>query len=226
MTHSQIHAYAIPLAIIFAGATIAGAILWGTAGSVSDDSGAVVSEIGADFRLPSDSDHVRGNPDADIAIIEFSDLECPFCAQLHPTLSRIVEENEDVKWVYRHFPLTSIHANALSAAVASECVAELAGNDAFWTFTDNVFENQQSMGSALYESIASRNGITLAAFRSCLSDDSIAALVSEDNEEAVQSGAQGTPFSVIVTRSGELVPFSGAIPYEDVRRLVDQARAE
>lgn len=86
---------------------------------------------------PSDSDHVRGDRNADIAIIEYSDLECPFCARFHNTANQAVEEL-NVMWVYRHFPLTG-HQFAQLKAEASECIAEYGGEDAFWAYTDAIF---------------------------------------------------------------------------------------
>ena len=89
-----------------------------------------------------DKEHVRGNKDAKIAIIEYSDFECPFCHRVHPTYKQIMETYGDsVVWVYRHFPL-SFHPSAMPFAVGSECVAELAGNDAFWSFTDALMTQQ------------------------------------------------------------------------------------
>jgi protein-disulfide isomerase len=88
----------------------------------------------------SEKDHVRGDRDAQIVLIEYSDFQCPFCSRFHPTAQQVVEEfNGQVMWVYRHFPLDSIHPVARKAAEASECVAELGGNDAFWNFVDTIF---------------------------------------------------------------------------------------
>jgi len=88
-----------------------------------------------------EGEHILGNPaNAQVTIIEYSDFECPFCARFHPTLKRIVSEsNGNVAWVYRQFPLTQIHQNALERAIASECVAKIKGNDAFWKYADLLF---------------------------------------------------------------------------------------
>ncbi|PIR86483.1 hypothetical protein COU13_00680 [Candidatus Kaiserbacteria bacterium CG10_big_fil_rev_8_21_14_0_10_43_70] len=174
--------------------------------------------------MPNDGDHVRGNPNASIAVVEFSDLECPFCAQLHPTLSRLVEENEDVKWVYRHFPLSTIHSRALSAAVASECIAQLGGNDAFWSFTDAAFANQRQLGDAWYQSQALSFGIDSGAFASCINDQSVVADIQADLDEATGTGGRGTPYVIVVTQGGQLIPFSGALPYAQISAVVEQAR--
>lgn len=87
------------------------------------------------------SDYVRGNRNARIAMIEYSDLQCPFCKQFHPTAQRLVDEYKgQVLWVYRHFPLDQLHPVARKAAEGSECVAEFAGEDGFWKYVDAVFK--------------------------------------------------------------------------------------
>jgi protein-disulfide isomerase len=220
----------VAFAVIVAGLLIGGAILFSPK---SFDNTARLTEHGrstdtattqtsGDFRLPGASDHTRGNKDAKVVIVEFSDFECPFCAHLHPTVQRVVDENKDVKWVYRHFPLSN-HSKAFGAAVASECIAKLGGNEAFWSFTDSVFNNQRSLSNEFYLNFALQNGISENQFNSCLKDQEIAGNVRADLNEATASGGRGTPFSVIVTVEGELIPFSGAIPYEQIIQLVEQA---
>lgn len=223
--------YGTPIAIIIGGALIAGALFFSgqaatnlPAGGGGHAGAQLGQQLGASFRLPEEGDHVRGNPDAAVTIIEFSDFECPFCARLHPSLKRIVEENDDVRWVYRHFPLSQIHLSALGAATASECVAKLGGNDAFWQFADSAFENQHQLGNDFYQETALSLGIDSSAFATCLKDRTVASDVQKDGNEAVQSGGRGTPFAVIVTAGGQLAPFSGALPYEQLVGLVDRAR--
>lgn len=90
----------------------------------------------------TDDDHIFGDKDAPVKIVEYSDFECPFCASVHPTLKQLVVDYDgDVAWVYRHYPL-DFHPNAQPAAEASECIAELGGNDEFWEFSDYIFANQ------------------------------------------------------------------------------------
>ncbi len=88
-----------------------------------------------------DQDHYKGSATPEIAIIEYSDFECPFCSRIHVTLEKIVSENDNVAWTYRHLPL-GFHAQAMPAAIASECVAKEEGNDAFWSFADTIFADQ------------------------------------------------------------------------------------
>ena len=92
--------------------------------------------------VSKDSDHIRGNPAAPVTLVEYSDFECPFCKRFHTTAKRLVDESGGrVKWVYRHFPLDELHpVKARQEAVASECAAELGGNDAFWKFADRLYE--------------------------------------------------------------------------------------
>jgi hypothetical protein len=100
-------------------------------------SGSVTKPYTGNIVVSEDGDHVLGNPNAKITIIEYSDYECPFCKQFHPTLERIVKESDgNVKWIYRHYPL---HQNSVERLVAAECVAEIKGNDAFWKYTDLLF---------------------------------------------------------------------------------------
>lgn len=225
MAHSHTYtSYGVPVAIVIAGILVAGAVFWSGGSSADSNVNTASAEHPSNsFRLPNETDHVRGNPDAKVALIEFSDFECPFCARLHPTLKRVTEERQDVKWIFRHFPLTSIHSSAFSAAVASECIAKLGGQSAFWNFADAMFADQKNLGDSLYTQTAATLGIDSAAFASCVKDLSVAQAVREDGDEAVQSGGRGTPFVVVVTASGKLAPFSGALPYEEIKRLVDQA---
>ena len=97
-----------------------------------------VPMIEGDFTLDTD-EHLIGNPEADIVMIEYSDYDCTFCQRVHPTLTQLVSDDGNIAWAYRHFPLTAIHPEALPKAIASECFAELGGAEAFWLFTETNF---------------------------------------------------------------------------------------
>ena len=85
----------------------------------------------------TEGDHIIGNKDASVVIVEYSDLECPYCKRFGETMKEIIaESNGDVAWVYRHW---IVHPGALPKAGAAECVAKLKGNDAFWKYVDLVF---------------------------------------------------------------------------------------
>lgn len=91
-----------------------------------------------------EEDHYKGSATPAITIIEYSDFECPYCSRIHTTLDQLVEENDNIAWAYRHLPL-GFHAQAMPAAIASECVAASEGNDGFWLFTDTLFANQAEL---------------------------------------------------------------------------------
>ena len=83
-------------------------------------------------------DHIKGNVDAKVKVIEYSDFDCPFCSRFHDTMNSVSAKYDDseVAWVYRHFPLEQLHPNAPVIALASECVAALGDSDSFWAFAD------------------------------------------------------------------------------------------
>lgn len=102
------------------------------------------TELAAGLEV-AEEDHIRGNPNAPITLVEFSDFECPFCRRFHPTVQQAMAEYGDqIRWVYKHFPLDQIHPQARPAAEASECIAEQKGDEGFWQFTDAIFKIQES----------------------------------------------------------------------------------
>ncbi|MEX2054357.1 MAG: thioredoxin domain-containing protein [Candidatus Colwellbacteria bacterium] len=226
MDSTTLRSYGVPIAIVFVGILIAGALFLTGDKGIPPDTALETTDIqpNESFRLPSDTDHLRGDPDAPVAIIEFSDFECPFCAQIHHTLARIVEENSDVKWIYRHFPLSTIHPKAIAAAVASECIANLSGNEAFWLFVDEAFSNQRLLSDSWYRIQAESLGVNPGDFDSCMEDQSVVAGIQRDLDEAINSGGTGTPYIVVVTPSGEFIPFAGALPYEQIMSVIERAR--
>lgn len=104
--------------------------------------GKVTTEYKGEVTPVEAGEHILGNvATAQITIIEYSDFECPFCARFHPILEKIVSEsNGNIAWVYRQFPLVQIHQHAMERAIASECVAKIKGNDAFWKYGDLLFK--------------------------------------------------------------------------------------
>ncbi|MBI2297320.1 MAG: thioredoxin domain-containing protein [Betaproteobacteria bacterium] len=177
-------------------------------------------------------DHIRGNPAAPVTLVEYSDFECPFCKSFHPTVMQLVKEFKgQLKWVYRHFPLDEIHpVKARKEAAASECAAELGGNDAFWKFADRFYEltpsNNKTDVDTVLPQIAREIGLDAAKFASCLASGRHDRRVEEDLQNAFATGGRGTPWSIIVSKSGKKYPLSGAQPYATVKQLVDLALRE
>lgn len=166
-------------------------------------------------------DHIRGNPDAKISVIEYSDFECPFCARHHPTMQKILDKyGDDVNWVYRHFPL-SFHPNAQKAAEASECAAELGGNEAFWKLADIIFE--RGADNAKLVGYAKEIGLDEAEFTSCLTSGKYAQYVQSDMAAGSAAGVNGTPGNILLHHAtGEARLVSGAQPLSAFTAVIDQ----
>jgi len=222
--------FAIPAAIVVAASLIAGAIYLSSKNAAPTPKEAP-EEQEIVMRPVDASDHIRGNPNAPILLVEYSDYDCPFCAQFHTTMQRIVDKygtTGDVAWVYRHFPITQLHPNAPGIAAASECVAELGGNDAFWTFSDLVFEEkpietrngQQHVGltdvSRLPE-FAERAGVDRTEFSRCTASGKYGDAIAASVAEAQASGGNGTPHTLIVAGNQVIGTIPGAFPFENFR---------
>jgi len=177
-------------------------------------------------------DHIRGNPNAPVTLVEYSDFECPFCKRFHLTAKQLVNESKgQVRWVYRHFPLDELHpVKARKEAAAAECAAELGGNDAFWKFADRFYEltpsNNRTDIDKVLPQIAREIGLDSAKFASCLASGKHDQRVNEDQQNAVATGGRGTPWSLIVSKGGKIYPLSGAQPYATIKQLVDLALQE
>ncbi len=168
-------------------------------------------------------DHVRGSGEARVFLIEYSDYECPFCQKFHPTMQRVMEEyGDDVAWVYRHYPLEFLHAKAKPAAEAAECVAELAGNDAFWEYTDKLFEDSPASLNNL-EDLAVEVGVNAGEFSSCVDSGRHADKVQEQMDGGSAAGITGTPGTFVVNTNGEVWLVPGALPFESLKTTIDKA---
>ena len=172
--------------------------------------------------------HLLGNPDAPLTLIEYSDFECPFCKRFHPTAHELVATNGGrVNWVYRHFPLRSHNPAAQREAEASECVAELAGNDAFWAFTDGVYAATASNGIGVPEellgALADEAGTDEEAFIACLASGRHRARVLEDFESGQAAGVSGTPGNFLRdNRTGAVLVRNGALPVAQLQGDIDR----
>lgn len=223
---------ALPIAIVIAGALIAGAVFYTSRGADTAEVNQFQQEAPTgdlEAMAPvSASDHVRGNPNARVKIVEYSDFECPFCKRFHETMKQVVESNADVAWVYRQFPLEELHpVKAYKEAVASECAAELGGNDAFWKYADRFFEltpsNNQTDINTVLPQIAKEIGLDVARFNECLSSTKYDQKIESEVQNAIATGGNGTPWSIVVAENGEKFPISGAQSYEQVKAVIDTA---
>ncbi len=222
----------IPVAIIIAGVLIAGAVYLGTpkgppAQVVAPPTGNLeqMKPIGKD-------DHVRGNPDAPVKIVEYSDTECPFCKRFHGTMKEVMDEygkDGEVAWVYRHFPLDQLHSKARKEAVALECAGDQGGNDKFWAYADRLYEvtpSNNGLDSAELPKIAQYVGLDMSKFNTCLGSTKYDKHIEDDVQNAIATGGNGTPWSIVVGKNGKKYPLSGAQPYSAVKQIIDLARQD
>jgi protein-disulfide isomerase len=172
----------------------------------------VVAPITAD-------DHVLGDKNAKVTIVEYSDFECPFCGTFYPTVKKLMDTYKGkVKLVYRHFPL-SFHPEAQPAAEASECASE---QGKFWEFHDNLFENQKSLGAEYYKTVAQKLGLNMSKFNDCVSTHKYRQKVQNQSAFGDAAGVQGTPHTILIGSNGAMVPVSGAQPYTSVEASLKQ----
>src|SRR3989344_4910246 len=227
---SKANNLSIPIAIVIAGALIAGAVYMGTSRTDPANNQAQATPEQQSGNLEqmaaiTSADHIRGNLNAPVKIVEYSDMECPFCKGFHSTMQQIIDEYQKdgkVAWVYRHFPLDSIHSKARPEAVAAECANELGGNDAFWQFTDRFFEvtpsNNQTDIDTVLPQIAREIGLNESQFASCVESGKYDEHIQDDLDNAIATGGKGTPWSIVVATNGKKYPISGAQPYASVKQ--------
>lgn len=238
---SGVNQWSVPVAIIAAGVIVALAIVYGGTGkqqqapkvnapAAGQPAAGAPAQKEIAVKPISDADHVFGNAEtAGVVVIEYSDLECPFCKRFHATMQQVVEAYDGkVAWAYRHFPLDQLHSKARKEAEATECAAELGGNDKFWAYTNRLIEvtpSNNGLDLAELPKIAAYVGLDKTKFTACLESGKYAAAIQASVEDAMAAGAQGTPYSVVVTQSGKKSVIPGALPFEQVKGIIDAALA-
>jgi len=238
----------LPVSILVAGVMIAGAVVYSTgrnalqqetasSGKASAQRESAPPTFGSgsaeNIKPITASDHILGNPEASVKVVEFADTECPFCKRFHLTMQQLIQEygrNGQVAWVYRHFPLDQIHSKARKEAQATECANELGGNAKFWEYTDRLYEitpSNNNLDLSLLPQIAKEVGLDATKFQTCISGDDrggkYADHIEEDYQDAVRSGGTGTPYSVVIAPNGQKFPITGAQPYSAVKQIIDTA---
>lgn len=222
----------IPVAIIIAGGLIALAVYFGNAGSPSGANQVATTSVlptpppptVGPLRPVTEEDHVRGASNARVTIMEYSDLECPFCKQFHVTMQQLMTEYpQDLRWVYRHHPIPQLHKQAPAEAIAVECAHE---QGKFWELLDKIYAVTPSNDGLVLTDLpkyAQEVGVAnIPQFESCRQSNKYQARVDADSQE-VQG--VGTPYSILFGPNGEQTPINGAQPYATVKALIDTALA-
>jgi protein-disulfide isomerase len=182
----------------------------------------VEKKIEPTINLKIGNDPVKGDKNAPITIIEFSDFECPFCSRFNlQTLPQIEKEyisTGKVKLIFRNFPLTMMHPNAQIAAEAAECAHE---QGKFWEFHDKIFNNQQLLSLENLKRWAGEVGLNTNKFNQCLDSGKMAKEVQKDLSEGLEYGVTGTPAFFI---NGKLI--SGALPFATFKQMLEAELAK
>jgi protein-disulfide isomerase len=142
-----------------------------------------------------------------IVLVEFSDFQCPYCAKAHDTVQQFMAKHQDrVTLVYKHFPLTSIHAQAAPAAQAAWAASQ---QGKFWQFHDGLFENQKRLGEELYNSLAIKLDLNMERFNQDRNSDAAKSAIAKDFDLGISLNIQGTPTFFMnglpLSGSGELL---------------------
>ncbi len=223
----------VPTAIVIAGILIAGAII------LTNSPRNKISDIGADKQTAdvsqqinvarvTDQDHFYGNPKAKVVMIEFSDTECPYCKSFHGVAKKVVDESRgEVAWVYRHFPIDSRHPKARKEAEATECAAELGGNDKFWEYTGALFEitpANNGLDPAELPKLAMQVGLDVDSFNACLSSGKYKNKVETNYQDGLSAGVDRTPTTVLINQKGDKMLLVGTLPEAQIRAMIDKLK--
>ncbi len=219
----------IPIAIVLAAGLIAGAIVYTgmlkSGNPIQVGNGEKNEQVTAEIEVApvTDKDHIRGNPNAPIMIVEYSDFDCPFCKNFHETMNKIMAEygkDGKVAWVFRQYPISGLHPNSPKVAAASECVAKLGGNDAFWKFSDLAFGDRtinEPTNITRLSQYAESAGVSKLDFTKCAD-----AKIYDEAMAKIYDGAHGTPYTILMYGDQRGV-INGAQPYTVVKQMIDVA---
>lgn len=181
-------------------------------------------QAGQPVNVPLSNEPAKGSPDAPITIVEYSDFQCPFCLrhfqQTLPQLQSYVDAGQ-VRYVFKDFPIHSIHPQAQKAHESARCARELGGDGAFWTMHDLLFINQEQWANssnhlAVFKSLAADMELPQAEFDECLDSGRYAAAVNTQVNEGAQLGVRGTPSFFI---NGQ--PLVGAQPFAVFQQAIE-----
>jgi protein-disulfide isomerase len=151
------------------------------------------TQWGAELTVPVDvdRDHIQGAADAAVTLVEYGDYECPYCGAAYPIVKEVqARMGEELRFVFRNFPITTSHPHAEQAAEAAEAAG---AQGKFWEMHDLLYENQRQLGDEDLRSYAERLGLDLESFEGDLAEHLRAPRVREDFMSGVRSGVNGTP---------------------------------
>jgi protein-disulfide isomerase len=164
----------------------------------------------------SDQDHIKGKMDAPVVLVEYGDFQCPHCGAAHPMIKEIEKKfNDRMAFVFRHFPLSEVHPDAQSAAVAAEAAAN---QRKFWQMHDLIFENQANLSPNALLRMAETLNLNLKIFQQDIRDPKLFEKVEANFESGIISGVNGTPSFYI---NG--VKYEGPYEFQSLVHAIDHA---
>lgn len=183
----------------------------------------------AESSVPEDKS-IYGSLAARFTLVEFSEVECPFCKRFHQTAKQIVDASKgNVNWQWKHFPLDFHNPAANTQALAAECVREQRGNRGFWVFLDDVFKQSRGGGQGVpnLAEIVTGVGADLTMVEQCLDEERYDQKLAQDIRQAKTYGISSTPVTIIVDNStGRSQMITGAQPAEAVMAVIRKMVAE
>jgi protein-disulfide isomerase len=233
VTFKRSHFYAVLTVLAFSVGVLLGYVVWGmdsteataqVAQPASQSSGPVaevpVTEEPQFIRydIPSEGFPTIGPANAPITIVEFSDYQCPFCRRWHEQVYEplLAAYPGQIKIVYRHLPLTSIHPDAFTAAEAAMCAGD---QDAYWPYHEKLFSSE-TLGMQTYTQYAQELSLDMEAFQTCMTEHKFQNAIQADSDFAVNLGVRSTPTFFI---NG--LAIVGAQPLEVFQQVIDKELA-
>lgn len=175
----------------------------------------------------------KGSASSTVALVEFSDYECPFCIRhfttVMPELEKNYIANNKIRYVFRDFPIDELHPESIRAHVASHCAIE---QGKFWPMHDRLFTKAGSHTPAELLSVAEASGLNTSAFSACVAADKYSAMIRQSTAFAISAGATGTPFFIVGNidpKTNQLTPIKaipGAYPLAQFQQALDSALAK
>lgn len=222
--------WTLPIAVVLGFALIALAIFFTRDTNNSQPTPTTIDQevvtIPSVIKPVDDNDYIKGNPNAPILIVEYSDYDCPFCKSFHSTMNQIMDEyavTGKVAWVYRQFPIGVLHPMSERISLNALCVGEKGGNDAFWEFSNLIFDqrelNEPTNITRLPE-YAETVGVSRTDLIACLESRSQVAVLEASLADGRSAGIEGTPYSYVIV-GNQIEPIAEAVPYVVMKSIID-----
>lgn len=224
-TESLRRDYLLPGAIVLAGLIIALAVYVIRTETPVRIGGGAPDRV----RAVSPVDHIIGNPQAGVKIVTYADIDSPYSKTFQATMQQVMSEyapSGKVAWVYRHFPLLDQSLASAAHAEAAECAAFLGDDDAFWRFIDAIQMGAPGFSQfpvSGYATIATQLGLPASDFETCLTNGRFTKKVYDDSENALATGAKGSPYIILLVDGNDPVGIQGGLSYEDMKRVIEEA---